>query len=97
MANKVGGVVGNIKLKNFGIQPSSSSFDLRKNFRLFERAEILPGLIKCAELKCTTPMADCLRMQECAEPIVKGVIKKTPRKPGTVSDLIGRFGGAGRR
>ena len=97
VANKVGGGVRNNKLKNFGIQPSSSSFDLRKNFRLFERAEILPGLIKCAERKCTTPMADCLRMQDCAEPIVQGVMKKTPRKPGTVSDLIGRFGGAGKR
>ena len=82
---------------HFGIQPSSSSFDVRKNFRLFEKAEILPGLLKCAELTCTTPMADCLRMQDCAEPSVKGVMKKTLRKPGTVSDLIGRFGGAGRR
>ena len=54
-------------------------------------------MIKGAESNCTKPQAEGLQMQKCEETIVKGVMKKTPRKPGTVSDLIGRFGGAGRR
>ena len=36
-------------------------------------------------------------MKDRDEPIIKGVRKELQRKPGTVSDLIGRFGGARKR
>ena len=56
-------------LRNFGIQPSSSGFKLRKTFDIFERAETKPGLIKGAETNCSKPLAECLQIKKCDEPI----------------------------